>query len=251
MMAQLYLHEVRNQQLLFWRTFEAAFFTFLLPILFLVLLGAVYGDSEIDGIRGSTFLLAGMIGYGIAASAFAGLGIMIVIRRESGVLKRVRGTPIPPVVHLSGVITSILLVVAVNVIAQLLIGHFAFDAEWPASWATFVLAVIIGAASFAALGIAITSLVRSSEGSSAIVNAIYLPMTFLSGAFFSTESMPAFLQAIADILPLTYLLTMLRDSFVEGIGLADQGTNIGVMLAWGAAALVVALRTFRWEPREA
>ena len=83
-----------------------------------------------------------------------------------------------------------------------------------------------------------------------MVNAIYLPMTFLSGAFFSTNSMPAFLQAIADVLPLTYLLRMLRDSFVNGETIADQGTNIGVLLAWAAAALVFALRTFRWEPRE-
>ena len=249
-MARLYLHEVRSQQLLFWRTFEAAFFTFLLPIIFLVMLGAVYGDSEIDGIRGSTFLLAGMVGYGIAASAFAGLGIMLVIRRESGVLKRVRGTPVPPVVHLGGVITSILIVVGLNVLLLVLIGHYGFDAAWPASPASFALEVVIGAVAFAALGVAITGLVRSSEGSSAVVNAIYLPMTFLSGAFFSTNSMPAFLQAIADVLPLTYLLRMLRDSFVNGETIADQGTNIGVLLAWAAAALVFALRTFRWEPRE-
>lgn len=250
-MARLYLHEVRSQQLLFWRTYEAAFFTFLLPIIFLAMLGAVYGDSEIDGIRGSTFLLAGMIGYGIAASAFAGLGIMLVIRRESGVLKRVRGTPIPPIVHLGGVITSIMIVVAVNVLVQVLIGHYGFDAAWPVAPASFALEVLIGTAVFAALGVAITGLVRSAEGSSAIVNAIYLPMTFLSGAFFSTESMPAFLQAIAEVLPLTYLLRMLRDSFVDGQTIADQGTNIAVLLAWGAAGLVFALRSFRWEPREA
>ena len=250
-MVRLYLHEIRSQQILFWRTYEAAFFTFLLPIIFLVLLGAVYGDSEIDGIQGSTFLLAGMVGYGIAASAFAGLGIMLVIRRESGVLKRVRGTPIPPAVYLGGVISSILIVVAINVLTLVLIGHYGFDAAWPVSPASFGLEVIIGALVFAALGVAITGLVRSAEGSSAIVNAIYLPMTFLSGAFFSTESMPAFLQAIANVLPLTYLLRMLRDSFVHGDTLADQATNIGVLLAWGAAALVFALRTFRWDPREA
>lgn len=250
-MARLLLHEIRSQQLLFWRNYEAAFFTFALPIIFLVLLGAVYGDSEIDGIRGSTFLLAGMIGYGIAATTFAGLGITLVIRRESGVLKRVRGTPIPPLVHLSGVIASMLIVVGVNVLAQLLIGHYGFDATWPSSAFSFAIEILIGAAVFAAMGIAITGLVRSAEGSSAVINAIYLPMAFLSGAFFSTTSMPAFLQAIADVLPLTYLLRMLRDSFVEGDTIADHGTDIAVLLLWGAASLALALRTFRWEPREA
>ena len=250
-MARLFVHEVRSQQLLFWRTYEAAFFTFLLPIIFLVMLGAVYGDAEIDGIHGATFLLAGMIGYGIASSAFAGLGITLVIRRESGVLKRVRGTPIPPIVHLSGVITSMIIVIAINVIVQLLIGHYAFDAAWPAAPVSFALELLLGAATFATLGVAITGLVRSAEGSSAIVNAIYLPMTFLSGAFFSTESLPAFLQAIAEVLPLTYLLRMLRDSFVEGDSIADQGANVAVLLAWAAVAVVFALRRFRWEPREA
>ena len=250
-MSRLFLHELRSQQLLFWRNYEAAFFTFALPIIFLVLLGAVYGDSEVDGISGSTFLLAGMIGYAVASSAFAGLGITLVIRRESGVLKRVRGAPVPPFVHLSGVIVSTLVVVAVSVVVQVLIGNFAFDAGWPTSPASFVVELLIGAAVFAALGLAITGLIKSQEGSSAVVNAIYLPMAFLSGAFFSTSSMPAFLEAIANVLPLTYLLRMLRGSFVEGDTIADHGTNIAVLLAWGAAGLIFALRTFRWEPQEA
>ena len=93
---RLFFHELKAQQLLFWRSREAAFFTFLLPIIFLVLLGSVYGDEQIDGINGSTYLLAGLIGYGVVATAFAGLAITLVLRRESGVLKRVRGTPLPP-----------------------------------------------------------------------------------------------------------------------------------------------------------
>ena len=98
---RLFLHELRNQQRLFWRSRESAFFTFLLPILLLVLLGSVYGDDEIDGIPAAPYLVAGLIGYGVVAVAFAGLAINIVIRRESGVLKRVRGTPLPPAVYLA------------------------------------------------------------------------------------------------------------------------------------------------------
>ena len=93
----LFLRELQTQQRLYWRSREAAFFTFLLPIIFLVLLGSVYGDEDIDGIPGSTFLLAGLLGYGVVATAFAGLAITLVIRRESGVLKRVRGTPLADV----------------------------------------------------------------------------------------------------------------------------------------------------------
>ena len=248
---RLFLHELRAQQRLFWRNREAAFFTFLLPIIFLVLLGSVYGDSRIEGVSGSTYLLAGMVGYGIAATAFAGLAISLVIRRESGVLKRVRGTPLPPAVYIGAVIGSTLVVIAVEVLAQVLIGRYALGAAWPGSPASFSAVVLLGTAAFAALGLAVTGIVRSSEGSSAVVNAVYLPMTFISGSFFSTRSFPDFLQAISDVLPLTYLLRLVRALFVDGETL---GSNLGSLVAlavWGLAGVAIAVRTFRWEPREA
>jgi ABC-2 type transport system permease protein len=248
---RLFLHELRAQQRLFWTQPEAAFFTFLLPIIFLVLLGAVYGDSTIDGVNGSTFLLAGMIGYGIAASAFAGLAITTVIRRESGVLKRVRGTPMPGHLYLVAVIASTLLVIAIQVVLQLLIGGFALDAGWPAAPGSFVAALLIGAAAFAALGLALSAVVKSAEGSSAVVNAIYLPMTFVSGAFFSPESMPDFLEAVSNVLPLTFLLRLLRESFVEGATIGANWGDVVALALWGLAGLAIAARCFRWEPREA
>ena len=92
---RLLAHQLAGEQRLFWRSRELAFFTFALPIVFFVLLGSVYGDEEIEGVKGSAYLLAGMLGYGVAATAFAGLAITTVIRREDGVLKRLRGTPLP------------------------------------------------------------------------------------------------------------------------------------------------------------
>lgn len=248
-MIRLFLHELRNQQRLFWRSRESAFFTFLLPILLLVLLGSVYGDDTIDGVRAAPYLVAGLIGYGVVAVAFAGLAINVVIRRESGVLKRVRGTPLPPAVYLLAVIGSELVVISIQVVAQVLIGRYLLDAGFPASPGSLALAILLGAAAFAALGLAITGLVRSGEGSSAVVNAIYLPMTFISGVFFSTTAFPGFLEAIADVLPLTYLLRLVRDLFIEGDGWS--GTAVAVVAVWGAAGLAIAVRTFRWTPREA
>ena len=114
----------------------------------------------------------------------------------------------------------------------------------------------MGTTAFAALGLAITGFVRSAEGSSAIVNAIYLPMTFISGAWFSTEAMPAFLQAIAEILPLTHLLRLLRTSIVSGETVIDHPTNLIALVAWGVIGLVFraaglplgAARNMTWEP---
>lgn len=246
---RLFVHELKAQQLLFWRNREAAFFSFLFPILLLVLLGSVYGDEPIEGVQASTYLLAGLLGYGVAATAFAGLAITLVVRREAGLLKRVRGTPLSPAVYIAAVIGSEVIVIALQALAQIGIGRYLLDARYPDSAAAFAVVLLVGAGCFAAMGIAITALVRSAEGSSAVVNAIYLPMAFVSGAFFSTEAMPRFLEAISEVLPLTYLLRLIRATFVDGEGLGGEAGSLAALLAWGALGLFFAVRRFRWEPR--
>jgi len=248
---RLFLHELRAEQRLFWRSREAAFFTFFLPIIFLVLLGSVYGGDRIQGFKGSTYLLAGLLGYGIVATAFAGLAITLVIRRESGVLKRVRGTPLPAGIYVGAVIGSTLVVIGLETLAQILIGHWALGAGWPAAPGSLAVAILLGAASFAALGLAVTGLVHSAEGSSAVVNAGYLPIVFICGVIFSVKSMPGFLQAIAHVLPLTYLLRLIRDVFVDGKGLTSAPGSVAAIAVWGVVGVLLASRMFQWEPREA
>ena len=250
-MTQLLVHELRNQQRLFWRSRESAVFAFMLPIALLVLLGAVYGDRDIDGVQGASYLLAGMLGFGIVATAFAGLAINLVIRRESGILKRVRGTPLPGGVYLGAVIASMIVVIALQTGAQLVIGLFVIDADLSASAGALVVALLLGTISFAALGLAMTAAVRSAEGSSAVVTAVYLPMVFISGSFFAVEQLPSFLEAVADVLPLTYLLNFLRASLIDGEEIGSSLTAVAVLLLWGAVGLAIAARTFRWEPRAA
>ena len=247
--AWLFGHEVRAQQRLFWRNREAAFFIFALPLIFIVLLGSVYGDNEIDGVGAATYLLAGMIGYGIAATAFAGLAISMVIRRESGVLKRVRGTPMPTPAYLAAVIGSAFVVVGIQLIGLLLLGRYVVDAEWPSSPGVLVGAVLLGTAVFAALGLAITTPIRSDEGASAVVNALFLPMAFTSGVFFSTNTLPDFLAAISEILPLTMFLELVRAAFLDDASALEYACSIGGLIGWGILGVVVAARWFRWEPR--
>ena len=128
---RLVLHEIRVQQLLFWRNREAAFFSFLFPILLLVLIGSVYGDDPIEGVSGPTYLLIGLLGYGVSANAFAALAITLVVRREAGLLKRVRGTPLGPGSYLTAVIASTVVVIVLEVVAQLLLGVYVLGADWP------------------------------------------------------------------------------------------------------------------------
>ena len=249
---RLFLHELRTQQLLFWRNREAAIFTFLLPIIFFLIFGSIYGDSTItkEHIRGAPFLEAGMIGYGVASTAFAGLAITMVIRRESGVLKRIRATPLPPPTYLIAVLASTFLVFLIQAGLIIGIGRLLFDVHVPTRIISLVVALMLGAACFAALGLGLTGIVRSAEGSSAIVNIVYLPMAIISGTFFTPKDFPSFLRAIADVLPLTYFTKLTRDVMVRDQHIWHDTGSIAVLLVWAVVGLAAAIRWFRWQPRE-
>jgi ABC-2 type transport system permease protein len=247
---KLFWHEVHYQLLLYTRSKELAFFTFMLPIILFVLLGSTYGGDTINGVRGSDFLEAGMLGYALVSTAFAGLAIFMVIRRETGILKRVRATPLPPSAYIGAVLTSTLTAFALSAIAMLAIGRLLFSVPLPHRWLSLLVILLVGAFAFAAMGLGLTVVVKSAEGSSATVNAIYLPMSFVSGAFFSPHSFPRFLQILADALPLTYFIRLTRDVMLHNHHLWDNWEDIVVVLAWGAVGAFVAATRFRWEPTE-
>jgi ABC-2 type transport system permease protein len=247
---KLFRHELRGELLLYVRSRELAFFTFLLPMIFFVLLGSTYGTDTVDGVKGSHFLLAGMIGYGAVSIAFAGLAIVVVIRRESGVLKRLRATPLPAPAYIGALLCAFLAAFAVEVVCLVLIGRVLFGIPVPGHIASLVLALLLGAVAFCGLGIGLTGLIRSAEGSSAVVNAIYLPMAFLAGAFFSPHHFPSVLRGIAAVLPLTYFIRLVRNVMLHGHDIWSQGTNVAVIAAWGVVGVALAVRYFRWEPHE-
>ena len=242
-------HQLAFEQRIFWRSREAAIFVFIFPLLLYALLSSVYSD-EIQGVPAADVLLAGLFGYGAMNTAFGGLAITLVIRREAGILKRLRSTPLPPWAYIAAVLLSTLLVFALQAVALLVLGGVAFDASMPANWLGFAGAIVLGVACFAGLGLAAAALIRSSEGVSAVVNVIVLPMAFLSGAFGPTRDFPAFLQAIADVLPLTYFLDIVNGVYLGGESLFADPKALGIVAAWGIAGLAVALRRFTWMPRE-
>jgi len=250
---RLLAHEFRTEQLLFWRNREAAFFTFFLPVIFMLIFGSVYGNSVIkkEGIRGAAFLEAGMIGYGVAATCFAGLAITMVVRRESGVLKRIRATPLPAVAYILAVLASTFVVFLIEAALIVAIGKVLFSVPVPDELPELLVVLLLGAAAFAAMGLGLTGLVRSAEGSSAVINAVYLPMAIISGTFFSTRAYPALLDGIATILPLTHYTELVRDVAVRNEHIWSHADDVAVVLAWGVVGLVAALRTFRWQPRSA
>ena len=245
----LYAHELRLQQLTFWRSRESAIFVFVFPLLLYVLLGSVYDDT-IDGRPAGDVLLAGLLGYGCANTAFAGLAITLVIRRESGILKRIRSTPLPASTYLGAALSSVLLTFALQTVALLAVGRLLFDASLPDRPLSLAAAILLGAGAFAGIGLGAAALIRSAEGASAVVNVVLLPMAFLSGSFGPTSDFPDWLQAIADVLPLKHYLDVVNGVLLGGEAVWHDPASIAVVAAWGAVGLVVARRRFGWEPRE-
>jgi ABC-2 type transport system permease protein len=250
----LLAHQLRYEQLTFWRSREAAVFIFIFPVLLYLLLGSVYSEeTELDGVKlpSGDVLLAGLFGYGAANTAFGGLAIILVSRREAGILKRLRATPLPPAAYFTAVLLSTLVVFALEAVALLVLGKLVFDASPPGNWLGFLGAIVLGVACFAGLGLGAAALIRSAEGVSAAVNVVLLPMAFLSGAFGPRgENYPGFLQAIADVLPLTYFLEIVNGVYLDGESLfADPGA-LAIIAAWAAAGLAIAFWRFTWMPRE-
>jgi len=249
---RLFVHELRTEQLLFWRNREAAFFTFFLPVIFFLIFASVYGNDIIkkEHLRAAAFLEAGMIGYGVAATCFAGLGITLVIRRESGILKRIRSTPLPGPTYLTAVLGSTFVVFLIEAALIIAAGRLLLSVPVPGHLISFVVVLAIGALCFAALGVGVTALVHSAEGSSAVINAIYLPTAIIAGTFFTPKSYPEFLRVIANVLPLTHYTQLTRDVMVHGHSLWSDRGAIGVVALWGVIGLAAAIRGFRWQPVE-
>jgi ABC-2 type transport system permease protein len=246
---RLYRHQLRWEQLLFWRSRESAVFVFLFPLLLFTLLTAVY-NGRIYGRPASWALLAGMLGYGAATTAFAGLALILVARRELGILKRIRSTPLPPATYLVAVLTSIMVVFALQAVSLFVLGKVLKSTPWPDNVVSLALALALGAAVFAALGLALTGFIRSLEGSSAIVNVIVLPMAFLSGSFGPTRHYPQALRVIGALLPLKPLIDLINGIYLHGQQIWDRPRAVAILIAWGIFGMVVAIRKFRWEPRE-
>jgi ABC-2 type transport system permease protein len=243
-------HQFRAEQLTFWRSREAAIFVFLFPPLLFVLLASVFGDGTEDGRSISSYLVAGLLGYAVANTALGGLAITLVLRRELGILKRLRSTPLPGGLYLGTVLLSNLVIVALQSLTVIALGVLLFDADLPELPLSFFAALMIGAVSFAGLGLAAAALIRSAEAVGAVVNVIVLPMSFLSGAFGTTDNLPRVLELVADVLPLKYLIDLVLATYVDGEPITDHLGAIGVLAVWGAAGYLVARARFGWEPRE-
>jgi ABC-2 type transport system permease protein len=232
----------------------AMFFTLGLPLIMLVLFNALFGSNRIDTPNGSwssaQFYTGGLAAFTAVSATFTNLANMVPLRRDEGVLKRWRGTPLPTWIYLGGFICSAVMIALVGVIVMLALGVVAYDldisaAKVPAAVATF----LIGVSSFAALGMALAALVKSASSASAAANAIILPLAFVSDVFVQVDDPPRWLEVVGSIFPLKPFVQSFQACFNPTVSSpAFDWAAMAFVALWGLAGLAVALKRFRWEP---
>jgi ABC-2 type transport system permease protein len=239
--------QYRLERRMFWRNPTAAFFNFLLPLLFLALFGAVFAGSR----ENLEIIVPGIAGMGVVSTTFVALAMNMVFLREQGVLKRLRGSPMPSGAYLAGLAGHAVTNTAVQVAIVVLAGRLVFGIGWPRDWLVLGVFVAAGVVCFAALGVALSHAVPNFDSAPAYVNAVFLPLIFISGVFYDADDAPAFLRDIAQALPLTHLVDGLSHAMVGGGGGGGGAvaSNLIVIALWALAGIVLAVRGFRWEPR--
>ncbi len=242
--------QVRYEQKAYWRNPMAAVFTLMFPVVFLVVVGTSAGATRVPGttLKYDQYIVVAMLTFGLIAACYTNLGMAICIRRESGVLKRMRGTPIAISSYVDGIIGSVLINVAVLTVVVVGIGMSFYHLHFPYHPLATVVTLLVAIVTFCALGMAVTIIVPNADAAPAVINGIYFPIVFISGVFYPLSS-GSVLSHIAAYFPISHMITALVSGFEQDPGSGLRPRDLMVMLIWAAAALVFTARRFRWEPK--
>jgi len=252
---QLLLHQYRYDQKTFWREPAAVFFTVALPLIFLFLFVSIFGNEPVEvgnhTVKGATYYIPGIITLALLSASTVNLAISLTTLRERGVLKRVRGTPLPPWVFMAGRILTASAVAVLLVVVVTVLGRLVYGVELPGrTLPGVVVTVLVGTASLCTLGFALTAIIPSENAAPAVTNAIVLPLYFISGIFIPTDQIPEAMQTVAGFFPVKHLFDAMLYAFdPSSPGPGIQGGNLLVLTAWGLVGVVIATRTFRWTTR--
>lgn len=243
----------------FVRDRQALFFTFALPVLLLVIFGAVFNQDIVPGVTFSQYFLAGMIASGLVYTGFQNLSIAIPQEREDGSLKRLYGTPMPPAAYFAGKIVLVLVSLVAQVVLLLLIGVLFFGVHLPTTaekWFTFFWLLVLGLLTCTLLGIAFSSVPRNGRSAPALVSPIVLVLQFTSGVFFIFSELPTWMQKFASLFPLKWLCQGMRSVFLPDSFQVKEPAHSWelekvalVLVVWTILAAVLCVTTFRWQRR--
>ena len=253
--AAMVLRQVSYENRAFWRNPPAAFFTFVFPLIFLVLFNVLFGNNEIrveGGVTNeATFYVPAIAALSVISACYTNVAMTIAINRDDGVLKRIHGSPLPVGIFVLGRVLHATLIAVLLVAIVTAFGALFYDVDVPVeTMPAFVVSVLVGAAAFSALGIAVAALIPNADAAPAIVNATILPLFFISDVFINLEDPPAWLDTVSYLFPVRHFSEALQTAFnpfVQGAGF--EPLNLLVIAAWGVGGFVVALRFFSWEPR--
>ena len=256
------LRQFRFTNKAFWRNPASAFFTFAFPLMFLVIFTALLGGGELRfgrfELETTTYYVGAMAAFGVISACFTNIAIQTTFSRDEGVLKRLRGTPLPAGAYMSARVLHAMVVGAILVAITLVFGRLVYDSPLPTGGPLleFTVTFLVGSLSFAALALALTAVIPNAEAAPPIVNAAILPLLFLSGIFIPLDSeAPEWITTVADIFPVKHFADAMRAGFLGNVEFAGQRAfvfdwvDVLIVAAWGLAGLILAARFFSWEPR--
>ncbi len=249
---RLVFHQARYDFVGFLRNRQARFFTLILPLLFLVIFVSVFGNNTVgpQHVKASTYYVPGLSALAVISASFVNLVISITAQRETGILKRRRATPVPAAVLIAGRTLTAIGVSLVVMTALVLVGRFAYGVRLPSSTIPGVaLTAIVGSVTFCILAYALSSGIKSEDAAQPMVQAVILPLYFISGVFIPNVNLPAWLRHIAEFFPVQHLADGLHHAYdpaVTGVGIV--WTDLGVLALWAAAGLAIAIWRFQWTP---
>ena len=249
------LHQARYDLLGILRNRQARFFTLVLPLLFLIIFVGVFGDHVVGPGRtkASAYYVPGLAALGVIAASFVNLVISITAQRETGILKRRRATPMPAWALIAGRTLTAVAVSLVVLTVLLAFGRFVYHVKVPTSTLPGIaLTAVVGSITFCVLGYALSTAIKNEDAAQPMVQAIMLPLYFISGVFVPNIQLPSWLRHVAQVFPVEHLSDGLHKAYaahVHGAGIV--WSDIGVLALWAAVGLTVALVRFSWLPQAA
>jgi len=250
----LVLHQFRYDQKAFRRNPASLFFTVAFPVILLLIFATIFGGQTVNvrgGIKTTAYYVPAIITLSVISSTMQSLAMSLVIAREDGRLKRGRGTPMPPWVFIAGrvgnsIVVAVMMLALIAVIGRVLYGVAIPWSQLPA----ILITLVIGAAAFCCLGIALTAAIPSQDAAAPIVNALLLPLYFLSGVFIPDDQLPNGVIHFADAFPVRHFFEAFFNAYIPaGGGSGIEWGSLAIVAAWGVVGLLLAVRFFRWTPR--
>jgi ABC-2 type transport system permease protein len=242
--------QIRYEQRAYWRNRGRGIFTFVFPLMFLVIFGSLNQSTHLSsqgGIRYDVFFVPGILAYGLIATTFVNMAISTAILRDQGVLKRMQGTPLPPWAYVAARIGSTLVIVLAMTALVLALGAIAYGVHIRASTLpALIVTLVLGTAAFTSLGIGVTRFIPNAEAAPVVVNLLILPLTFISSIWFPTTGMPNWLVDVAKIFPIRALADGMQHAFNPfTTGAGFNSGDVRTLAVWTAIGVFLMLRFLR------